>query len=357
MNYDFIEEKHKKLIEIAEEYMTKIEDPEHNMDHIKDVLDYIKIIIGKLISNNENIDIDVCIIGAYWHDVGRIEKNEGHEELSSKILEHAMKELEYDNDFILKCSEAIKYHGFEMYPRTKEGLIIQDADKIAWFGKRRWTNCLSNKKRLDSIIEKIPKLRNEILHFECSRRIYDNEIVKILTMLYHEIYGKNILEELEKNNLILETASIDDLDKIIELYSERIKWFEDNGINQWSDYLVNHPKEEFIETINNKNYYILKDNNQIVAGFELSNRPSFWEENKNALYIYKIVTKVGYKDLGKYIFGICENLAKKDNKRFLRLECKSDNKKLNDIYEGYGFKFIRSGQDYYNYTLRERELI
>lgn len=357
MNYNFIEEKHKKLIEIAKEYMTKVEDPEHNMDHIKDVLDYIKIIIEELISNNENINIDVCIIGAYWHDVGRIEKNEGHEELSSKMLEVAMKDLGYDNNFILKCSEVVKHHGFGMYPRTKEGLIIQDADKIAWLGKRRWNNCLSSKKRLDSIIEKIPKLRNEVLHFECSRRIYDKEIVKILTKLYHEIYSKNILEWLEENNLKLEIANIDDLDKIIELYSERIRCFKDNGINQWSNYLNNHPKEEFIEVINNENYYILKYNNEIVAGFELSNRPSFWKENKDALYIYKIVTRVGYKDLGKYIFGICEDLAKKENKRYLRLECKSDNKKLNDIYEKYGFKFIRSGQDYYNYTLRERKLI
>lgn len=353
MNYQLIEEKHKKLINIAKEYMLKISDVEHNIEHVQDVLEYLEILLDNC---DENIDKEVCIIAAYWHDVGRIEKNEGHEELSTNLMINTMKELGYDNNFINNCSEAVRYHGFGMFPKTKEGLIVQDADKIAWVGSRRWKICLTNRKKLDSIIEKLPKLRNEILHFEVSRRIYDKEIVKIATMIYYELYGNNVLERLREKNIELQVAKTENLDEIIELYSERSSWFEENGIDQWSNYLTNHPKKEFIQVINNNNYYMLKKNNELIGGFELSNRQSFWEENKDAYYIYKVVTKVGYRDLGKYIFGICEEFAKRDNKKYLRLECKADNIKLNNMYEDYGFKFVKSGQDYYKYNLRERKL-
>ena len=356
MNYKLIEEKHKNLIDIGKNYMAQVTDLEHDMNHIKDVIDYIKMILDNVNDFNNIIDAEVCIIAGYWHDVGRIEKDEGHEELSSKMIIDTMQELGYEDAFTKKCAEAIRYHGYNMFPKTKEGLIVQDADKIAWLGSRRWKNCLENRKKLESIIEKLPKLRNETLHFECSRRIYDKEIVKITTMLYHEIYGNNIIEKLKESDIELQVASIENLDEIIELYSERSSWFEENGIDQWSNYLTNHPKEEFIQAINNNNYYMLKKKNELIGGFELSNRQSFWEENKDAYYIYKVVTKVGHRDLGKYIFGLCEEFARKDNKKYLRLECKADNIKLNNMYEDYGFKFVRTGQDYYNYNLREREL-
>lgn len=357
MNYSVIEEKHKRLIDIAKDYMNQIEDSEHDMAHVRDVVEYTKILLEKLNACDETIDSEICIIGAYWHDVGRIEKEDGHEELSSIMLVDTMKKLGYDDDFIYKCSEAIKYHGYNMFPKTREGLVLQDVEKIAWLGSRRWRNCLDKRRKLNTIIDKMPRLRNETLHFECSRRLYDREIVKIVVMFYYEIYGNNIMERLREDDISLEPANMNDFDKIVELYSERSNWFEDNGISQWQNYLENHPREEFITAIKNSNFYLLKKDNEIVAGFELSDKNSFWEDDKNAYYIYKVVTKVGYRDLGKYIFGLCECFARRDGKKYLRLECKSDNKKLNDMYEEYGFEFIGTIQSYCELALREKELI
>ena len=56
----------------------------------------------------------------------------------------------------------------------------------------------------------------------------------------------------------LELASIGDIDSVLELYSERIKWFKDNSIKQWTNYLNNNPKSVFVEKIINKDYYIFK---------------------------------------------------------------------------------------------------
>ena len=84
-NIDFtkIEKKHNRLIEKAREYMKSIKDYEHNINHMNDVVSYTKELLNSL---NRDIDIDVCIISAYWHDVGRIKINEDHEKRKDVIL-------------------------------------------------------------------------------------------------------------------------------------------------------------------------------------------------------------------------------------------------------------------------------
>lgn len=163
--------------------------------------------------------------------------------------------------------------------------------------------------------------------------------------------------KLEEEKITLKIAQISDLENIIELYKERMQWFKDNEINQWSRYLKNHPKSEFREVIEKENYFILIKDNQIIAGFELSERMSFWEDkNTKAYYIYKIVTKVGLRKLGEIIFDICRDLAKQNGKNYLRLECLSTNEKLNQIYENYHFELVKQGIGYYPYNLRECEI-
>lgn len=159
-------------------------------------------------------------------------------------------------------------------------------------------------------------------------------------------------------NYTIELAKLSDIDSILELYSERIKWFKDNNIRQWGKYLINHPKSEFEELINNNNYYIIKINNEIIAGFELSFDSKYWKDNNTpAYYIYKVVTKVGTKNIGNIIFKECKGIAKLNNKKYLRLDCLKSNEKLNNIYESHNFKLIRYGHnDSYEYSLREFEI-
>ncbi len=156
--------------------------------------------------------------------------------------------------------------------------------------------------------------------------------------------------------MIIEKATIKDIDEIINLYAERMQWFKDNNIKQWSKYLTNHPKEQFIKVIEAGNYYILKIDNEIVAGFEVSNDSHFWNDNSpNAYYLYKVVSKVGYKNIGSEIFKNAKNITIENGKKYLRTECLASNEKLNDIYDKNGFKYIKEGQDYYHYILREWE--
>ncbi|MBQ3408486.1 MAG: HD domain-containing protein [Clostridia bacterium] len=136
---------------------------------------------------NLEVNIDVCIISAYWHDIGRTKLNEGHEKLSAEMLKEEMKKQNYGNDLINECYKAIENHKWNMQPQTKEGLIVKDADKLAWLGIGRWKDCLNNNQNLDLIINGMPKLKSELLYFNESREIYDREIIKLIKLVYSYI--------------------------------------------------------------------------------------------------------------------------------------------------------------------------
>lgn len=167
-----------------------------------------------------------------------------------------------------------------------------------------------------------------------------------------------IEEILNDKNVQFIKAEISDLDEIISLFEERTKWFKENQIKQWSKYLEHHPKEEFEDIITSGYYFVLKENGNIIAGFELSTDSKYWnDKTTNAYYIYKLVTKVNYKNIGNLVFMICKNIAKNNNQRYLRLDCLKNNVKLNNIYEKHGFILKDTGcQDYYTYSLRECDL-
>lgn len=160
---------------------------------------------------------------------------------------------------------------------------------------------------------------------------------------------------LRKQNINFRKAELDEIDKILEVYLERMQWFKDNEIKQWGKYLKHHPKSEFEEAVRKGDYFLLEKNNKIIAGFELSSDSKYWNDDiTRAYYIYKIVTRVGNKDLGNIVFDICKNLAKADNKEYLRLDCSCANKNLNIIYESHNFKLVKTGcKGYYHFALRE----
>lgn len=185
MTYEQIENKHKIIIDTAKDYMNRIMDNEHDINHMNDVVKYTKELLNTI---SDNIDKEVCIISAYWHDVGRIKKCVGHEKLSSRMLREELQKYDYDGLFIDKCIKAIENHKWNMHPETKEGLLIKDADKLAWLGTDRWLSCIKNKQKLDTLVGLLPKLRQDILYFDESRKIYDRDIVNLVKLLYSKIF-------------------------------------------------------------------------------------------------------------------------------------------------------------------------
>ena len=65
-------------------------DPLHFRGHTIDVVNYVKELLEEIPANKE-----ICIIAAYWHDVGRTVTDKGHEEESGRILKEEM-EIQVD---------------------------------------------------------------------------------------------------------------------------------------------------------------------------------------------------------------------------------------------------------------------
>lgn len=172
--YEEIYDKNKKLIDIAIEKIKVCEnDPLHFIGHTIDVVNYVKELLEKTPANKE-----ICIIAAYWHDVGRTVTDKGHEEESGRILKEEMAKLGYSNEMIEQCYLAVVNHKRKCIPPTIEGKIVRDADKIAYIGKNRWKRCIETEpEALDEIIEVyLPILREEILRLEYSKELFDRDM-------------------------------------------------------------------------------------------------------------------------------------------------------------------------------------
>ena len=173
------------------------------------------------------------------------------------------------------------------------------------------------------------------------------------------ILSSDIEKFCQSEGFELKLAAKQDIDKILQLYKDRTVWFRENQINQWQKYLIHHDKNEFLKSIKNDELFVIYQGKEIVACFEISEESRLWDEKVNdSFYIYKIVTKVGTKKLGKLIFDICEMFAKTNGKKFLKIDCLARNEKLNQIYESHGFKLIKTGtKDYYTFNLRRKSTL
>lgn len=183
--YEEIEKKHKDLIEKAIQKMKLVKDPKHSLSHVLQVVEYTKEIL-----ENVNADNEVCIISAYWHDVGRIEQNKGHALISANLLKEEMGKLGYEEDFIDKCYKAIYKHSWNEEPETLEGVIIRDADKIDFVGVNRWKQCIEANCKFDKILKLLPIVREKSLKLDISKKIYDREIAKLIVFLHEQIFSK-----------------------------------------------------------------------------------------------------------------------------------------------------------------------
>lgn len=183
--FEQIEEKNKILIKRAIEIMKQVSDPKHSLSHMESVVQYTK----EILENVEEADKEICLISAYWHDVGRSVQEKGHAKLSADMLQEEMQNLGYDEEIIQKCYLAIYKHSWKEEPATLEGKIIRDADKIDFVGIGRWKQCIETNCKFNKILQLLPTMRKELLELESSKEIFDREIGNLVVYLHDKIFG------------------------------------------------------------------------------------------------------------------------------------------------------------------------
>lgn len=98
----------------------------------------------KYISQKEDADNRILVPAGYLHDIGRIVLTDikGHVEKSVFLSNIILRHLGYDEESIrLICIAIEDHHKNDVLPRTLEGKILYDADKleiVGEYGIARW---------------------------------------------------------------------------------------------------------------------------------------------------------------------------------------------------------------------------
>lgn len=116
------------------------------------------------------------------------------------------------------------------------------------------------------------------------------------------------------------------------------------GIRQWNvtNYLEAFPKEYYLEKIEKKQLFVMKENGIVAACLALSEQDSCWDDtdNTSVLYLHHLATAQWAKGIGREMLSAAEKQAKKQGKTCLRLDCAVDNEFLNSYYEAAAYVLV-----------------
>lgn len=142
--------------------------------------------------------------------------------------------------------------------------------------------------------------------------------------------------------MIFRLADMNDLSALKIMYREIVENMNLHHIEIWDDI---YPVEFIREDIENHQFYVLLDNNQIVAGLSLCENHDgesdieWLGKNEKVLYIDRLGVRVNYlrKGVGALILNEAINLARKMDIQCLRLFVVDTNEPAINLYKKVGF--------------------
>jgi len=160
--------------------------PSHNVLHARGVVD-----LALNICAFYDADPEVVEIACWWHDTGWVESVKSHELLSASLAYENLLFHGFNRQTACSVYDAIRFHRVNSIPKTLEGRIVRDADKLDLISVPRWQQSSEFKARglienLDDrkhAIKIIPRMRNGILSLEKSKIIFDHMIGVFLDFL------------------------------------------------------------------------------------------------------------------------------------------------------------------------------
>jgi hypothetical protein len=143
----------------------------------------------------------------------------------------------------------------------------------------------------------------------------------------------------------ISNSTPNDIETIFSLFDSAIEYQKKNGYNLWPQF-----SRKLIETeIKEKRHWKIMDGDMVVCIFSvLYNDPVIWIEKNNdpAVYLHRIAINHSYK--GKNIIALikkwAEDHARKNNKKYLRMDTWGNNENLRNYYIKAGFNYV--GQQY-----------
>ncbi len=144
--------------------------------------------------------------------------------------------------------------------------------------------------------------------------------------------------------------------EIIQLLKGAASWLKSEEIDQWS-YLLSGGEDLDIErAILNNETYVAKYDNNLIGTFTLSAVQSEWDldlwgnKEDSSLYLHRLAVNNQYRGQGlgcEIIQWIEEEFS--GRYMYLRLDCVSNNPRLNQFYQDCRFKLAGSTGEFNKY--------
>lgn len=168
---------------------TPVNNVYHSIDHTREVVDAAKIIGGA--SNLTDEELEIVILAAWFHDLGYLDKIDGHEEISARYAEEFLAEENYPAESIKKIKNCIMATQLPQSPKNILEEVLCDAD-LSHVGKVTFT--------------KRNNLFREEFEFHFGRELSEYEWLKKTTdfLSHHKFfteYACNHLEPQKQKNL------------------------------------------------------------------------------------------------------------------------------------------------------------
>ena len=145
----------------------------------------------------------------------------------------------------------------------------------------------------------------------------------------------------------LRKAEIEESEEILEFYQDIISSTKDTEFKtRWSE---RYPNLKYIETgIENQEFYVYRENEEILACLSLNNRFEPEYENVNwmidakpdeiiIIHAFAVSSNLAGKGIGKEIFNQIKENALKSNKKTIRIDIIDGNTGAKKVFEKLGF--------------------
>jgi len=145
---------------------------------------------------------------------------------------------------------------------------------------------------------------------------------------------------------MMRKAVMEDIKNIMEIIKETIIEMQSYNNNQWD---VSYPQEkDFRNDIQKGNLFVLVTEDKLV-GFVCINKVEpveynvlNWSLNDDSMIVHRMAVKPSYRrnGIGTELMKFVEELALKNNIKYLKTDTYSLNLKMNNLFNKIGYEFV-----------------
>lgn len=154
-----------------------------------------------------------------------------------------------------------------------------------------------------------------------------------------------------QENLLVRQANPEDYEKIREMLIGTAEWLKEKGSTQWKGLLNGKDVHDTPKAIERGEVYLAEIDKKPAGMFVLWDEQSEWDKglwgkdsSKDHYYLHRITVARSFHGMGLGIDLVkaAIEIARKENKKQLRLDCIATNNFLNQFYPSCGFTFIKT---------------